>query len=242
MTTTAKTFDKRLEHLKGLVNAAQDEIILAVMLHETWKPTAYDDSLHRRMGHSYATHTFQIVRSALRREMLLTLARLWDTNPKALRMTKVEDMLRDKTFFDSLVAQRAARLSSRFDVTQVMRETLEPKRDQVLGLIRKYLVGGEEAPVLQKVRALRHQRLAHRQVNADRLETDPEDVGVTDKEIEAFYVDTIEIVTLLLSLVLATAFDIGAEATSVYQNHARFFWAAVRGERTEGHPYYRALA
>ncbi len=52
--------------LRESVSAAQQEFDMAVMFHETWKPTAYDDDLHRRMGSSYATHTFNVVRVALR--------------------------------------------------------------------------------------------------------------------------------------------------------------------------------
>jgi hypothetical protein len=31
-----------------------------------------------------------------------------------------------------------------------------------------------------------------------------------------------------------------AAGLDVYRYHASFFWAAVRGERSEGHPNYRA--
>ncbi|CAG4893059.1 hypothetical protein R54767_01456 [Paraburkholderia gardini] len=45
-----------------MVDTAQQEIELAVMLHETWGPTAYDTGLHARIGTSYAAHAFQIIR------------------------------------------------------------------------------------------------------------------------------------------------------------------------------------
>ncbi|MPW23092.1 hypothetical protein GCT13_41570 [Paraburkholderia sp. CNPSo 3157] len=63
-----------IEKLKTLVDTARQEIELAVMFHETWKPTAFDTELHERMGESYATHSFQIIRLSLRRELLLALA------------------------------------------------------------------------------------------------------------------------------------------------------------------------
>ncbi|CAM2184575.1 hypothetical protein BO443_50431 [Burkholderia orbicola] len=53
-----------------------------------------------------------------------------------------------------------------------------------------------------------------------------------------FYQDTLELVRLLLSVFLATAFDIAREGGDVYRHHAEFFWGAARGERTEGHPRY----
>ena len=68
-------FDNELDQMKIAVAAAEDEIVMAVMFHETWRPTAYDEGLHNRMGNSFATHSFQIVRLSLRREMLLALMR-----------------------------------------------------------------------------------------------------------------------------------------------------------------------
>ena len=70
-----KITDPRISPPRESVNAAQQEFDMTVMFHETWKPTAYDDDLHRRMGTSYATHTFKVLRMALRREMVLALMR-----------------------------------------------------------------------------------------------------------------------------------------------------------------------
>jgi hypothetical protein len=51
---------------------------MAVTFHEVWKPAAYNEDLRERMGVSYATNAFYVVRTAVRREMLLALTRLWD--------------------------------------------------------------------------------------------------------------------------------------------------------------------
>ncbi|SEJ77212.1 hypothetical protein SAMN03159495_4452 [Pseudomonas sp. NFR16] len=135
-------------------------------------------------------------------------------------------------------------------VPTAVRESLTPKRDLVLSLINKYSEGGAAAEVLRKLKTLRHERLAHRQLPdapAAVLEADASDqpsqegektVWATDDEIEVFYQDNLEIVRLLLSLVQGVAFDL-SEATMVYKHHAKHFWASARGERTEGHPHYR---
>ncbi|WP_133254630.1 hypothetical protein [Paraburkholderia unamae] len=226
--------------MKEAVKAAQDEIVMAVMFHETWKPTAYDPSLHVRMGNSFATHSFQIVRLSLRREMLLALTRLWDTNKRALRMTAIAEKLSDRQFFDALVEDRVARLKLSWEyANKSVREELRAKRDAVLVLVRKYSEGGESQGVLEKVRSLRHERLAHRQLAGRKTPTRAEAKDATDGEIESFYNDNLELVRLLLSLVLATAFD-PTDTADVYRHHARFFWASARGERTEGHPDYFA--
>lgn len=87
-------FDDQISLMKETVRAAEDEIVMAVMFHETWKPAAYDVALHERMGNSFATHSFQVVRWSLRREMLLALMRLWDTNKQGIRMTAIAESLR----------------------------------------------------------------------------------------------------------------------------------------------------
>lgn len=77
---------QEIERLKSNVDTARQEIELAVMFHETWRPAAYDTSLHTRIGTSYAAHAFQIIRLSLRRELLMALMRVWDTNKQAVRM------------------------------------------------------------------------------------------------------------------------------------------------------------
>src|ERR1700712_597616 len=107
---------QEIEGLKNMVDTARQEIELAVMFHETWRPTAYDTGLHARIGTSYAAHAFQIIRLSLRRELLLALTRVWDTNKQAVRMSLIADRLRDKKLFEALIQYRAGRtgLRSRF--------------------------------------------------------------------------------------------------------------------------------
>ncbi|CAB3801177.1 hypothetical protein [Paraburkholderia fynbosensis] len=239
---------QEIEGLKKIVDTARQEIELAVMFHETWRPAAYDTGLHARIGTSYAAHAFQIIRLSLRRELLLALTRVWDTNKQAVRMSLIADRLRERKFFEALVQYRAGRtgLRSRF-APDTMREALTPKRDQILELIGKYSVNGAAFDVLEKLKMLRHQHLAHRQLpKAPVAVAGPDTPGqqdeegeppvwATDDEIETFYQDNLEIMRLLLSLVQGLAFDL-SEATDVYKHHAKYFWASARGERTEGHP------
>lgn len=242
---------QQIERLSRMVDTARQEIELAIMFHETWRPAAYDTELQDRIGTSYAAHSFQIIRMSLRRELLLTLTRLWDSNPQAVRMSWIASRLRDKKFFGALVQVRSRRLGlrSRFNPDPV-REALTPKRDMVLSIINKYSEGGSACEVLTKLKTLRHERLAHRQlaglpINAaeadspgQRVEDGDGPVWATDDEIEEFYQDNLEIVGLLLSLVQGIGFDL-SQAATVYKHHAKFFWASARGERTEGHPNYR---
>jgi hypothetical protein len=78
--------DPEIISLRESVAAAREEFDLAVVFHEAWKPAAYDEDLHKRMGVSFATNAFHVVQVALRREMWLALTRLWDKKPEAVRM------------------------------------------------------------------------------------------------------------------------------------------------------------
>lgn len=230
------TVEDELQKAKVAVEAARDEALLAVQFHETWRPTVADTDLLERMGNSFATHSFHIIRIALRRELLLALMRLWDTNSRTVKVTAIAELLRNRALFDALVHQRTKDRGYSVAVTGCMREALEQNRDDILRLVRKYTDSGEHTTVLNRLRALRHQQLAHRQTHEP---TDPAAWHHTDEEVEEFYQDTLEIVRLMLSVFLATAFDIAKDGGYVYRHHADFFWAAVRGERTEGHPRYR---
>lgn len=229
------SFADDFDEMAAVVQAAEDEIIMAAMFHETWKPAAFDLDLRARMGKSFATHSFNIVRIALRREMIMALMRIWDSNKESVRMTAIAEKLKENIFFKSLAAKRAADLGMRSndDEDRVI-DALEPQRKAVLSLIRKYSEGGSGYSALEKIRTLRNERLAHRQVSDISTVRD----NIDDKEVDAFYNDSLAVVTQLLSLVLARAFNLN-EAGDVYGHHARFFWASVRGERTEGHPNYR---
>jgi hypothetical protein len=54
--------------LKKMVTAAQQEFDMAVTYHEVWKPAADDKDLHSRMGQSYASQAFLVVK--IRRKSL----------------------------------------------------------------------------------------------------------------------------------------------------------------------------
>lgn len=238
-----------IERMKNMVDLARQEIELAVMFHETWRPAAYDTDLHKRIGDSYAGKAFLVIRMSLHRELLLALKRIWDTNKKSVRMGWIADRLQDKRFFEALIQHRAQRLGLTSSyLASAIREALASKRDMVLALICKYVEQGKAAPVLEKLTKVRHAHLAHRQLPTipaaiDLLgQHDPEKESVasaTGGEIEEFYQDCLQLVSLLLSLVQGLAYDL-SETAGIYKHHASFFWASARGERTEGHPDFRA--
>src|SRR5215469_13422081 len=95
---------RSIEQLGQQVDAAIEEFDQAVAFHETWKPTVYDQSLLERMGTSFSTNAFLVIRTALRRETLLALVRPWDKDSRAVRMTDIEKQLQDSKTIDALVA------------------------------------------------------------------------------------------------------------------------------------------
>ena len=231
-----------LPTLKERVHAAQEELDMAVLFHEAWKPAAYDLDLHRRLGPSYATHAFHVVRLALRREMLMALMRIWDYTDASVRIGSVIDGIRNTHIIDALVAERLSGLSKQSNMTMLgfevqMRDAVQSGASKAINHFEQYSPGGSRRAVLEDLRRLRHERLAHRQVTPSKA-NGPE---ASDEQIEAFYQDTTALIGLLLSVLLGVAHDF-AETGNVYRRPSALFWASVRGERTEGHPDYRPLA
>jgi hypothetical protein len=232
MTAPLTTINPEIASLRAHVKAAKEEFDLAVVCHEIWKPTVYDKELHQRMGVSYATNAFRVIVTALRREVLLALMRLWDRAKGNVRMEEIARILSDKHIIDVLATDRA----SRFDdvhIEAAMNEDMTRQAKEVIDLIEGYSKNGRNEAVLEKLRAVRHGLLAHRQIEPTAA-TGP---GLTDKEIESFYQDNSKIIGLLLSLVSGIGYD-PEQTGEVFRCHASFFWAGVRGERTEGHPNY----
>ena len=66
-------------------------------------------------------------------------------------MSLIADRLRNKKLFEALVQDRASRLglSSKF-APDAMRNTLSPRRDEILELIAKYSANGASFEVLEK--------------------------------------------------------------------------------------------
>jgi hypothetical protein len=227
-----KIDDPKIVALRGQVTAAQQEFDMAVVFHEVWKPAAYDNDLHSRMGTSYATQAFLVTRIALRREMVLALMRLWDTNKESIRMSLVAATLREADVIDALALDRAKRLGLLESIEQ-MRADLGKRAADAILLISKYK-GGSHHAVLEKLSTLRHERLAHRQIAS----TPTTGADATDEEIEEFYQDNSKLICILLHAVNAHAYD-PEDHAKVYRYYASHFWAGVRGEQTEGHPNYR---
>jgi AbiU2 len=225
--------DPEIASLRARVKAAVEEFDLAVVCHEVWKPTAYDEALHQRMGASYATNAFRVIVTALRREVLLGMTRLWDKSRGNVRMEDIARTLRKRGVVDTLAVDRAARFNDA-NIEAEMREDMRRQAREVLNLIDSYVGNGRNAAVLEKLLMVRHERLAHRQVEP-LAATGP---GLTDAEIEAFYQHNSRIISLLSSLILGVGYD-PQETAGVFHRHASYFWAAARGERTEGHPNYR---
>jgi AbiU2 len=223
--------DRKITSLREKVKAAQQEFDWAVVFHEVWKPAAYNDDLHRRMGVSYATNAFHVVRVALRREMLLALMRLWDKSAPNIRMDlDIANPLRNKDIINALAADRASSLATEGS----FRQELSQRAGEAIALISKYSKGGSHYDVRKKLWDLRCEHLAHRQTVASAATG----ADVADGEIESFYQDNSKLIRLLLSVVEAVAYD-PEDAAGVYRFYAKHFWAGVCGEQTEGHPNYR---
>jgi len=224
------TTEEWVNGLKEQVSAAEQEIITAVVLHESWKPTVRDTALLNRMGKSFATNTFSVIRLALRREVLLALLRVWDAQHKAISVSRIVAELRKP---DAVEMPISARSDGESFFADHLRHYLPKKIASAGALVDKYAKGGESAGVMKSLLRQRNVSLAHRQQEPEKATGS----NATDDEIEEFYQDTCRIIEHLMSAVRATSLDMN-DTADVYAHHARFFWAAVRGEVTPGHPDY----
>lgn len=226
--------DPTIVSLRTQLMAAREELDLVVAFHEVWKPSAYDKALHKRMGVSFATHAFHIVRASLRREMLLALMRLWDKNSRFVRMDFIGRSLGNRTIINALARDRVMGRFGDLELEAEMRKDMSRRAKKVTDLISEYSKDGPRFAVLEKMRNLRHQRLAHR--TAEPIAA----IGaeLTDKEIETFYQDNSKIISVSLSLVAGIGYD-PEQTAEVYRYYSKFFWAGACGERNERHPIHR---
>ncbi len=171
--------DPKIVALRAKVTAAQEEFDWAVTFHEVWKPAASDTELHKRLGSSYATHAFLVTRSALRREMLLALMRIWDKSKGSVRIHSIVTQMDDKVL-SALALERAANAKI-LDLADEMKSDLAAKATEAIELVKKYLEGGESHALLESLRRLRHKRLAHRDLAVEEIGLD-----ATNAQIEEF--------------------------------------------------------
>jgi hypothetical protein len=151
-------------------------------------------------------------------------------------MDFIAETLRNKDIINALAADRVTRLGLPESEDQ-MRRDMARYASEAIALVEKYAKGGSQSAVREKLPTLRHERLAHRRTEASVVTG----ADATDAEVKSFYQDISMLIRLLLTLVMAVAYD-PKEAAEVYRHYATLFWAGVRGERTEGHPSYRTPA
>jgi hypothetical protein len=238
------------------VDAIRHEIDMAIHYHEAWKPTAFDQNLHGRMGTSRASVTFGVVQFALRQQMLLSLMKVWDRGEQSIRLEAAVSILRDKRVTDALEAERIAQWeygpgaypegidpldkealrAIEADFGHRMAAELRQNVHEFLAIIDKY-ESGEGKILLGALRKLRNQTLAHRQLKPTRIEEIHAD-GFKES-LEEFYADNLRISRLLNSVVAGASYN-PDETAEIFGRDAALFWAPVRGERTPGHPNYWA--
>ena len=198
--------------LKTEIVAAQQEMGLAVAFYQLWKPTALDQSLIRRFGTSKATHGLKIVSSALRRELVLAVMRLWDRNKGTIRLGQISTIMQSSGFQVELAKAVYA------DMPQI-RDHLARDTNEAIVKIAFY-TDGDGKSTIEYLRKLRHQFLAHTDVAAGIVHFP----GHDEKKIELFVRDTAKIIEILLHLICRQADDF-SQMNSVYEHYSNEFWA-----------------
>jgi hypothetical protein len=256
-----KIDDPKILKLRALVKAATEEFESAIAYHEAWKPAAHDSELHKRIGTSFAANTFFVVRIALRREMLMALMRIWDTNRQTIQMEFIVKALADEKVVDALAAESEAHWHG-LEIPELTDIPTEQRDEWIEAIHRKesdfgrqqsdalrqnardaieifgaHSRGGPHYSTLNKLRKLRHERLAHRHIAATSEEIARADP--TYEQIETVYQNTLKLMRLLRLSVENVDWD-PSNTAEIRRRHSELFWASVRGERTEGHPNYHS--
>ncbi len=221
-----KIDDPKILPLRAKARAAHEEFDTAQACHEAWKPAAYDEALHERIGRSFAANTFIVLRQALRREMLLALMRLWDNNSQAVGMKSIANSLQDKRIMDALAAECEAQGGGLGDADVLGKfgreqsDALRQRAMEAIAIIDTYTDGGSRYSTYKKLKRLRDEHLAYRQVTP----TPAEVVGAdtTDEEIENFYQDMSRLIRLLRGSVEDTDYN-PEETAKLRRRHAALF-------------------
>lgn len=229
----------KIQNLRKDVDAVTEEFDMAVGFHEAWKPAAFDVGLHQRMGTSYATTTFLIVRVALRREVLLAMMRLWDRSGKAVHFESIARALRNKEIVEVLAEVRAAklraeaRIQTEWNSAECSAQTLEhlsiklkelifQKAKYAIDIIDKYPDNVDN--VRSRLKKLRDECLAHRQKPAATTAI----ADAIDSDIEDLYKDSLTLIQILNHL-FGVAYN-PQDTAAVYRDCAKSFWARTHGE------------
>ena len=218
-------------NLRAMVKAARREANDAVMYREAWRPMAHDSQLHARLGKSFASQTFLIIRYGLWREMLSALMRIWDRESDAIHLSLMINQIQNESLIRELWKERLTTRST--DIAEEMLADLRSKAVATKIAFDNYNKGGKRQDYTF-LRDFRHQQLAHAQTKRE-LTKAPADW--CDQRTEDFYETTIFIVRQLLTIVESADHDLAGLAEE-YGHSSKLFWASVKGERTEGHPNY----
>jgi len=118
-----------------------------------------------------------------------------------------------------------ARVDQSSEVFEAIRADLSEKADKAIPLVDKYIKDdGEGNAVYKKLRSLRNERLAHRQVKTKVRATG---ATATDEEIEEFYQDNSKLIHILLDIFNAMAYD-PEDTAKVFGFYTSQFWGAFQ--------------
>jgi hypothetical protein len=184
------------------------------------------------MGTSFATNAFRVVRTALRRELLMGVTRMWDKAGGAVDMRKAATLLKPQDV-QVEIAKKRSRSPHSVGYLELM-GAIQEESTKISAVVAKYAIHGSHAAKLAALHQVRDERLAHRQKAPSTTFTE-----VDDDALEEFYQDTAIIMESLMHATFGCA-DSPSGLDEVFTHHARLFWEPVRGEKTPGHPQYKS--
>ncbi len=210
-----------VDDLQRIAEFACQEMAYITSLHEHWKPAAYDETIFSRFNNTYAGHSFNVIRVALRREVVLGLLRLWDSKPRTFNMRLISENLRDDGLYDCVLSH----IRDAFMPSPDCRAEYRAKRTRLCDLITD--TQGESSNKWKCLFKIRNEHLAHRNTGGQ-----PKLVAVAsgDKEdtaVEWLYNRSAKIVEDLLAVTNGHTYSFSV-AAGVDNLYAGYFWDAFR--------------
>jgi len=224
-------FEADLQHLVASVKALMREVDMATTFYAAWRPLVDDKELEQRFGRSYATRTLNDINKALKREMLLSLCRLWDRKRDGgISLTWVLDRLTNKEFKSYMIEKIYFNMPKEFfnstceDFCSAF--SVENDINDCIRILRLYMRGGENHKILESARGIRNKFLAHHQV----IEPETPIVQHGQEDFEKFYNDMVFISNILMSVVCRTLYD-PLDLQRQLAKCASHFWKNAQSEQ-----------
>ncbi|WP_140411197.1 hypothetical protein [Chromobacterium violaceum] len=219
-----KEMSGKIEELKKRNERMQEELEQTIAFYEVWKSFVNASEVKTAMeNHGRAILAFNVVQTALLREVVIGLTKIWDKSKGTIKMAKFKEELRNGELVDCIAKLRLGRIDTVDG--QGLRKLMGPHMNAVeMGIRAKIceVVSGVEAyedgNEGKELKKIRDGFIAHRNMACEFAQLS--DVGILKKCIE----ETVAIAKNIESVLNRVSFDFSTTAYK-YEDAANDFWS-----------------